>query len=260
LFVWLPLRLAAIHRHAELLAGVIDSIAKGDPEIRLVLDLVDGDPSKSWKRVPVAVAGESAATSDFKGVDILAFTRIIDLRRAVGRPNDPVKIRDRLLLRFSDTSAANRHLVFRSLLPADDVDFRQPPSQPPLSITRVTAAGAPPHLEVHCDLPGAPAGETIPLELTTSFAADVFARGRIPFDVRYPADLVTIWILFPQTHPYSRYELLRYPEDAPEAAEPMSPRYTIDHPFGALIGWSVIKPEPGNVYECRWKTDRGDRD
>jgi predicted acylesterase/phospholipase RssA len=260
LFVWLPLRLAAIHRHAELLAGVIDSIAKGDPEIRLVLDLVDGDPSTSWNRVPVTAATASAVTTDFKGVDILAFTRIVDLRRALGRPQDPVRIRDRLLLRFNDTSAADRHLVFRSLLPADDVDFRQPPSQPPLSVTRVAAAGAAPHLELHCDLPGVPAGEIVPLELTTSFAADFFARGRISFDLRYPADLVTIWILFPQAHPYGRYELLRYPEGDPEAAEPMSPRYTIDHPFGTLIGWSLIKPEPGNVYECRWKTERAGRE
>jgi hypothetical protein len=255
LFIWLPMRVYQTHRHAELLAGVIDSIAKGDPEIRLVLDLVDGDPSATWADVPVTAATKSAATTDFQGVDILAFTRIIDLRRAMGGPNDPVKIRDRLLLRFSDTSAADRHLVFRSLLPADDVSFRQPPSQPPLAVTRVTAAGEPPHLEVHCDLPGVPAGETVPLELTTSFTSDVFARGRIPFDLRYPTDLVTIWILFPQDHPYRRYELLRYPEGAPEAAEPMSPRYTIDHPFGTLIGWSVIKPVPGNVYECRWKND-----
>jgi hypothetical protein len=78
--------------------------------------------------------------------------------------------------------------------------------------------------------------------------------------VRYPADLVTIWILFPPTHPYSQYELLRYPEGAPKAAEPMSPRYTIDHPFGSAIGWSVIRPEPGNVNECRCKTDHGDRE
>ena len=255
LFIWLPLRLYRIHRHAEILAGVIDSIAKGDPEIRLVLDLVDGDPSASWAKVPVTTATESAATTDFSGVDILAFTRIVDLRQAVGRTDDPVTIRDRMLLRFNDAKAASRHLVFRSLLPADDVDFRQPPTQPPLSIARVATADQRAHLEVRCDLPGVPADETVPLELTTSFRSGLFAQGRIPFDLLYPADLVTIWVLFPQGHPYRKYELVRYPEGAPEAAEPMSPRYTIDHPFGTLIGWSVIKPEPGNVYECRWKND-----
>jgi hypothetical protein len=100
-----------------------------------------------------------------------------------------------------------------------------------------------------------PAGETVPLELTASFMSDTFARGRMAFDLRYPADLVTIWMLFPQRHPYRRYQLLRYPEGAPEAAEPMAPRYTIDHPYGTLIGWSVIKPTPGTVYECRWSAE-----
>ena len=252
LFVWLPLRFYRVHRHAELLAGVIDSIAKGDPEIRLVLDLVDGDPSVSWPAVPVTAATESAATTDFAGVDILAFTRIIDLRRARGRPDDPLKIRDRVVLRFDDARQANRHLVFRSLLPASDVDFRQPPGQPPLSIRRVTVAGDQPHLEVQCDLPDVPAGRTVPLELTTSFTDDVLARGRMPFDLRYPADLITIWMLFPDDHPYRDYRLLKYPDGDPEAAEPLTPRYTIDHPYGTLIGWSVIQPTPSTVYECRW--------
>jgi hypothetical protein len=29
-------------------------------------------------------------------------------------------------------------------------------------------------------------------------------------------------------------------------------RFTIDHPSGRLIGWSVVNPEPDTVYECRW--------
>jgi predicted acylesterase/phospholipase RssA len=252
LFIWLPIRIYRIHRHAELLAGVINSIAKGDPEIRLVLDLVDGDPSAGWKPVTITDASASNATTDFSGVDILAFTRIIDLRR--GAPKD-TWLRDRVLLRFNDAEAADRHLVFRSLLPATGVTFRQPPDQPPVTIKRVSGPGQPPHLEVHLDLPEVPAGQTVPVELTASLESDVLARGRMPFTLRYPADLVTVWMLFPENHPYHAYRLVRYPEGKPEAAEPMAPRYTIDHPYGALIGWSVIQPTPGTVYECRWSAE-----
>jgi hypothetical protein len=35
----------------------------------------------------------------------------------------------------------------------------------------------------------------------------------------------------------------------------MEARFTIDHPYGSLIGWSVINPEVDAVYECRWTTD-----
>ena len=252
LFVWLPLRMYRVHRHAELLSGVIDSIAKGDPEIRLVLDLVDGDPSAGWNPIDVTEATTSSETTDFTGVDVLAFTRIIDLRSG---QNGRISSRDRVLLRFDDTRASNRHLVFHSLLPAVESTFRQPPSQPPVSLQRVKLGDAPPHLEIHVDLPGVPAGQTVPVEMSASMKADFLALGRVPFTVHYPADLVTIWMLFPANHPYRSYRLLRYPEGTPEAAEPMAPRYTIDHPFGQLIGWSVIKPTPGMVYECRWTGD-----
>jgi len=36
----------------------------------------------------------------------------------------------------------------------------------------------------------------------------------------------------------------------------MTPRYTIDHPYGALIGWSLINPQVRTVYECRWTQAR----
>ncbi len=252
LFIWLPLRMYRVHRHAQLLSGVIDSIAKGDPEIRLVLDLVDGDPSPGWDPIPVTEAPNSNETTDFTGVDVLAFTRIIDLR---GGLNDRASIRDRVLLRFTDTTAAHRHLVFHSLLPAASVAFRQPPTQPPISITKVGGTAADPHLEIHLDLPGVPVGQTVPLEMSASIKADFLARKKMSFPLRYPTDLVTIWMLFPENHRYRGYTLVRYPEGVPEAAEPMVPRYTIDHPFGALIGWSVIKPTPGMVYECRWTSE-----
>jgi hypothetical protein len=35
----------------------------------------------------------------------------------------------------------------------------------------------------------------------------------------------------------------------------MQARFTIDHPYGSLIGWSVINPERDHVYECRWTTE-----
>jgi hypothetical protein len=35
----------------------------------------------------------------------------------------------------------------------------------------------------------------------------------------------------------------------------MQARFTIDHPYGSLIGWSVINPELDAVYQCRWTTE-----
>jgi hypothetical protein len=37
--------------------------------------------------------------------------------------------------------------------------------------------------------------------------------------------------------------------------ELMQARFTIDHPYGSLIGWSVVNPQLDSVYECRWTKD-----
>ena len=79
--------------------------------------------------------------------------------------------------------------------------------------------------------------------------------GRMPFHLDHPTDLITVWMLFPEDHPYRSYRLLRHPAGNTGAEEPLEARYTIDHPYGTLIGWSVIMPEPGTVYECRWTGD-----
>jgi hypothetical protein len=77
----------------------------------------------------------------------------------------------------------------------------------------------------------------------------------MPVVMQFPAELLTVWLLFPEDHPYRRYELVRYPRGEPDAAEPLTARYTIDHPYGQLIGWSVIAPRQGAVYESRWTSD-----
>jgi hypothetical protein len=48
---------------------------------------------------------------------------------------------------------------------------------------------------------------------------------------------------------------VRYPTDKTGTPEIVETRYTIDHPFGSLIGWSVANPQIDNIYECRWTTE-----
>ncbi len=76
--------------------------------------------------------------------------------------------------------------------------------------------------------------------------------GRLPLVMQFNTDLLTVWILFPDDHPYHRYQLVTYPRGQVAATEPLTSLYTIDHPYGRLIGWSVIMPRLGSLYECRW--------
>lgn len=267
LFVVLPTRFYQVHRHAKMLTDVINSIAAGDPDIRLVLDLVERDPTTSWQ--PVAVT--DAATprpSDFKGVEILSQSRIIDLRQGwsgVGRQTQlgRIRVRDRMRLRFLE-DARPRNLVFHTSLPLEDVEYRQPPDQPPLTVRRLpygVGSGSAAHdspqkgYELEFDLSGYPVDTQITLELAAILQFADLPPGKMPIVLEFETDLLTVWMLFPENHPYRTYRLLRYPKGLPEAAEPMSSRYTIDHPYGQLIGWSLINPRPQTVYECRWTFD-----
>jgi hypothetical protein len=66
-------------------------------------------------------------------------------------------------------------------------------------------------------------------------------------------DLISVWILFPLDRPYKNYSLVSYPVDRSAPPKVMNVRYKIDHPYGSLIGWSVVNPKVDYVYECRWE-------
>lgn len=80
---------------------------------------------------------------------------------------------------------------------------------------------------------------------------DIPGQGQLPIDLIALIDLMTVWLLFPESRRYHSYRLLRYPEGDKAAAEPLTPRSTTDHPVGELIGFSVIKLRQGSMYETR---------
>jgi len=263
LFVVLPVRFYRIHRHAALLTSVINSIAAGDPDIRLVLDLVESNPMAGWSRYEVKEAAEPTA-SDFSGVDILSRSRILDLREldfssggtlSSGR----LHTRDRISLKFTEEAKKGRPLVLRSYLPITNVEFRHPADQPPVEVRKVSEAdvNGKQHTvyEFHIDLSKQPVETSVTIEIGASLEFEEAMPGRIPYYLEQQTELITVWMLFPENHPYRTYKLVRYPMEGDAAPEPVPSRYTIDHPYGSLLGWSAINPRAGMVYECRWTGD-----
>ena len=263
LLVVLPVRFYRIHRHAALLTSVINSIAAGDPDIRLVLDLVESNPMAGWTRYEVKEAAEPTP-SDFSGVDILSRSRILDLRGldfssqgtlSSGR----VHSRYRISLKFTEEAKKGRPLVLRSYLPITNVEFRHPAYQPPAEVRRVTETDTTGKrhdvYEFHIDLTKVPVETSVTIEIGASMDFAETMPGRIPYFLEQQTELITVWMLFPENHPYRTYKLVRYPIGSDAVPEPVTARYTIDHPYGTLLGWSAINPRAGMVYECRWTGD-----
>jgi len=256
LVVVLPVHVYRLHRHAAMLTGVIDSIAQGDPDIRLVLDLVEETPLDSWRKLE-PTAAEASTLDDYEGLEMLSYSRIIDLRTALSgglRPDrgGQVGFRDRVVMRLKDEARRKRGVVFRTMLPVAQVDYRQPPDAIPARILRIAGEAGENHFEIHVDLSRVSPDEPVPLELAAVVRYSALPPGRLPMVMPFDADLLTAWILFPADHPYRRYQLVTYPFGYDDEPKPLKSRYTIDHPYGRLLGWSVITPRQGTVYDCRW--------
>jgi hypothetical protein len=269
LFVYLPWQVYELYRHSQLQATVIDAIADGDPDIRQILDLVHVDPSTDWLGDQVGEAEEPSidfsALNDeglplaYEEIEVLTYSRIIDLRR--WRPYQPrgkqgnVYVRDRFTLKLLDDKR-DRVVTLMLPVPTDDIEFRQENSQVRANITRITK----PYeeygdrrtlYELEYDLSRIPVGESTTLELEGLLRTRE-PSARAPFVCRTKTDLISVWMLFPADFPYRTYSLVRYPLDRSAPPELMNSRYSIDHPYGSLIGWSVVNPQVGMVYECRW--------
>ena len=94
-----------------------------------------------------------------------------------------------------------------------------------------------------------------PVTIDVELIGNVPKTVRAPFVTHAKTGLISVWLLFPADRPYKTYNLVSYPVDKSSAPRSMMKRFTIDHPYGFLIGWSVVNPEEDRVYECQWTSD-----
>jgi predicted acylesterase/phospholipase RssA len=267
LFVCVPAYVVQLHRHTEMLTSVINSISQGDPDIKQILDLVEGRTTVDWPVVEVGEVSEPVEI-DLTGVDVLSQSRIFDLRNFDPSASDDksrgfVMFYDRVVLRFNEDYHGDKKVAFNSVFPLRAVEVRQPANQPQGAFNRIgpsdsesiqTGDGMKIRHQTLFDLSDIPIGQRVTLQAVSRVELPASMSGHFPFYVNKKTELLTSWLLFPDNHPYSSYQLVRYPADQSAAPTTMDPRFAIDHPYGNLIGWSVITPKEGTVYECRWTT------
>jgi hypothetical protein len=262
-FLYLPYEIYQLYRRAQVQATVIDSIASGDPDIRQILSLLSGDPTANWVSEKVVEKAEPTKV-DYSGFELLTRSRFIDLRRrresAASRERQgSAFIRERLTIKRLQTSENSRRMTLRYPIRSRDLQIRVPNSTISRTISHVTSLidyhGEQRNLyEVELDLSHVPILEPVSVELEFLVPFPV-VNGRVDFETYHKTDLASLWILFPTDRPYRHYSLIYYPASRNSPPELMQARYTIDHPYGSLIGWSVVNPELDAVYECRWTTE-----
>jgi predicted acylesterase/phospholipase RssA len=262
-FLYVPYEIYQLYRRAQVQAAVIDSISRGDPDIREILSLLSADPTANWVSDKVVEKPEPA-TVDYSGFELPTRSRFVDLRRWREWEASPERrgsafIRERLTIKRLQASEGSRHITLRYPIRSHDLQIRVPNSTIPRTIWHVGRLidhhGEPRNLyEVELDLSHVPVLEPVLVDLEFLVPFPVVS-GRVDFETYYKTDLASLWILFPPDRPYRHYSLVRYPASRTSPPELMQARFTIDHPYGSLIGWSVINPERDSVYECRWTTE-----
>jgi predicted acylesterase/phospholipase RssA len=262
-FLYLPYQVYRLYRRAQVQATVIESIASGDPDIRQILSLLTADPTANWVADKIVEKAEPAKI-DNSGVELLTRSRFIDLRRwreseAAQERRGNVFISERLTIKLLETFKGSRRITIRYPIRSHDLQIRVPDPTIPRTIWHIDSPidyhGEPRDLyEVELDLSRVPILEPFPLELEFLVPFPI-VKGRADFETYIKTDLASIWILFPPERPYRHYSLVRYPASRKSPPELMQARFTIDHPYGSMIGWSVINPELDTVYECRWTTE-----
>ena len=199
--------------------------------------------------------------NDLKGVEVMIHSRIIDLRRlnleALNSKDQGLAyIYDRVTLRLTKEYQGDRRLKMSNVFPFKDVSFRQPKTKFPVEISRVVSPESNDEdgdfFVYEFNLKNVPVGDPVNLELEFIARFPTIGEGTAPIVMAIEPELVNSWILFPEDRPYRSYKLVRYPKDGSDSPRVMDSRYIIDHPYGSLIGWSVVNPDPNMIYECRW--------
>ncbi|MFC1597726.1 patatin-like phospholipase family protein [Planctomycetota bacterium] len=259
LLFYLPLQVYQLYRKSEMQERIIKAIASGDPDIRQILDLATSDPTVDWISEEVRERPEPTDVS-YEGVEVLTHSRIYDLRR--WHPHEEsldrqghVYIRDRITLKLMESYDGDRHVTFQFPSKVENVEFRQPNDELQGIISRISepveVQGQKRTIyELEYDLSNVPHEEAVTIEAELLLSHPKIARA--PFVTHTKTDLISVWLLFPADRPYRTYNLVSYPVDGKAAPKIMDNRYAIDHPYGSLIGWSVVNPKEDHVYECRW--------
>lgn len=262
LLFYLPLQVYQLHRKSQTQAAIIASIASGDPDIRQILELGTSDPTANWVAEEVREIPQPTEVN-FEGLKVLSHSRIYDLRRwdpdaeSLDRQGH-VYVRDRITLKRLVSYEGDGRVTFSVPNRMENVEFRQPNADLRGIISRVTKPAEQSRqkrtiYEFEYDL--SQALPEVPVTIEVELIGNVPKTVRAPFVTHTKTDLISVWLLFPAERPYRTYSLVSYPVDKSAAPRFMTKRYAIDHPYGFLIGWSVVNPEEDRVYECGWTTD-----
>ncbi|WP_165063903.1 patatin-like phospholipase family protein [Paludisphaera rhizosphaerae] len=261
------------YKNASRSEMIVNAITYSNPDFQLVLQLARNNSIPGeWTSLKAEDVAELTPVG-FNGFRLVTDTRIYDLRSW-----NPETTAD-----GSSRVVSYRRLQVRRLPPnptAAGPGSNQPANkfrlqqfgihnnvlvrcdakalQPILRIApHVTAAGLSGFLyEIEFDLSSVPEGQdfAIGFEVTEGSAilGPIDPEMRLEFPILAPTDVATMWVLLPETHPSRNFSVIGYDPANPVNVKSITPTYDFRMADGSLLGWMLVAPRDGHMYECRW--------
>lgn len=259
LLVVLPVQIYRYRRQANTNAMIVEAITHGSPDFRKILEIVQRSTTPAWTPLPALEVSQASPKLDYRGFEFVSDTSIVDLRDWRSKTRDVAHYYRRVRIR----KGANEHRMVLQYprLPFDQIDFHAGPEKLRPVVRRVPAEAGEGKTtwELEFDLSGVRAGSATDIEIEATIHDFEARKGKHENWLRYSPPSTTeqasVWVLFPESRPYKDYRLIRYATTDPSKFQKIETQYTIDHPYGSIIAWSIVNAEVGYVYECEWTTE-----
>ncbi|MDG3008203.1 patatin-like phospholipase family protein [Paludisphaera mucosa] len=259
----LPVALYRYRRQANANAVIVDAITHGSPDFRKILEIVQRTTAPSWTPLPVQEVAQASRNVDYRGFEFLSDTSIVDLRdwrRSKSRDAAHYYRRVRIKKRGDESVFVLQY----PRVPFDRIDFQGGPEKLKPVVRRIPPETGKSETtwELAFDVSKVRAGSPIDVEIEATVHDFEARKGAHENWLRYSPPAATeqasVWVLFPESRPYKDYRLIRYAAGDPATVREIESQYTIDHPYGSIIAWSIVNAEAGYVYECEWTVESPD--
>ena len=255
----LPVQIYRYRRQANTNAMIVDAITHGSPDFRKILEIVQRSTTPAWTPLPVQEVSQASPKGDYRGFEFVSDTSIVDLRDWRSKTRDVAHYYRRVRIR--KRANEDRMVLQYPRLPFDRIDFHAGPEKLRPVVRRVPpeAGEGKTTWELEFDLSGVRTGSATDIEIEATIHDFEARKGKRENWLRYSPPATTeqasVWVLFPESRPYKDYRLIRYATTDPSKFQEIETQYTIDHPYGSIIAWSIVNAEVGYVYECEWTTE-----
>jgi predicted acylesterase/phospholipase RssA len=253
------------YRHARLDASLSRAVVEMREDFRKMLELLEFGPPADFPAMPVKDTETLSPRLAEEGLDIIADTRITDLREWLGdsRPSSRrVFVYRHVMVRKLSESEGLPGLRLQSLwdTPELAVHCENSKLSPVVRRCNQSTTGdekGPYAWEIALDFSSVAVGETVDLVIGVMQSANgddpsLLQKQWWQFEVDAQPEIITSWVLLPRRQSDESFNVVRSRNDTPEVIELVKPTHETQMHGGTVKSWSVVHPEPDYTYSSRW--------